>query len=200
MCAQYWYSENLTMTRLTRKTVEELTPEQRDVFDEIVANRPVRPQNGHIGGPFDMWMRTPEMGRLLVNLGGYFRFKSSVDRRYIELTILVTGAFWKAQFEWFAHEPMARKAGVPNDVIQAIQAGEVPDFSDEGDRLSWCIANELHQSHELSEETYAAAISKFGETGVTELIALSGFYTMVSMTLNGFDVALPEGAALPFDK
>ena len=69
------------------------------------------------------------MGRLLVNLGGYFRFKSSVDRRYIELTILVTGAFWKAQFEWFAHEPMARKAGVPDDIIQAIQAGEVPEKS-----------------------------------------------------------------------
>ena len=101
------------MTRLTRKTVAELTPEQRDLFDEIIANRPVRPQNGHIGGPFDMWLRTPEMGRLLVNLAGYFRFKSSVDRRYIELTILVTGAFWKAQFECSPMNPWLEKPGFP---------------------------------------------------------------------------------------
>jgi len=188
------------MARLSRKTLDELTPEQREVFDEIVANRPVKPVDGHIGGPFDMWMRVPEMGRLLVALGGYFRFKTSVDRRYIELVILVTGAFWKAQFEWFAHEPMARRAGVPEDVILAIRRGDTPEFADDLDRISYQMATELHHSHELSDETYEAAVAAFRETGVTELIGLAGFYSLVSMTLNGFDVDLPEGAELPFVK
>ena len=187
------------MSRYQSTAYDDLSEDRQELFKSIASSRSLRADQT-LGGPFDPWLESEEMARRLVGLGDFFRFRTSVDRRYIELVILVTGQFWQAQFEWFAHEPMARKAGVPNDVIHAIQAGEVPDFSDEGDRLSWRIANELHQSHELSEETYVAAVSKFGETGVTELIALAGFYTMVSMTLNGFDVALPEGAALPFVK
>lgn len=188
------------MSRLTRKTYEELTDDQREVFDNIVASRPVKPKDGHIGGPFDIWLRSPELGRRLVGLGGFFRFNTSVDRRYIELVILVTGQSWQAQFEWWAHEPMAREAGVPEDVIQAIKNGDQPQLSDAGDQAAYAMTNELIQTRELSEQSYAAAVAQFGEVGVAELIALSGFYTMVSMTLNGFDVDLPAGAEAPFKK
>ncbi len=188
------------MSRLSRKKLDELDTDQRAFFDEIVASRPVKPVDGHIGGPFDMWMRVPEMGRHLVSLAGYFRFKSIVDRRYIEVTIQVTGDFSTAQIEWNEHEPMARTAGVPHDVIAAIKAGIEPEFSDPGDKAAWQIATELHKTHELSDVTYAAGVEQFGESGLTELIALAGLYTAVSMTLNGFDVDLPEGAELPFQK
>ena len=107
------------MSRLTRKPYEALTSAQQEVFDQIVENRPVKPKDGHIGGPFDIWLRVPEMGRRTVGLGGFYRFRTGVDRRYIELAILVTGAHWQAQFEWYAHEPMAVEAGVPQDVIDA---------------------------------------------------------------------------------
>ena len=100
-----------TMSRLQEKTYAELTPAQQETFDAVVANRPVKPEDGHIGGPFDVWVRSPEMGKRLVDLGSFFRFRTTVDRRYIELAILVTGQFWQAQFEWFAHEPMAREIG-----------------------------------------------------------------------------------------
>jgi 4-carboxymuconolactone decarboxylase len=186
------------MSRLTRKTLEQLSDEERAVYDEIVANRPVKPQDGHIGGPFDIWLRSPEMGKRLVGLGGFFRFRSSVDRRYVELAILVTGAFWKAQFEWFAHEPMAREAGVPEEVIQAIKLGDEPALSDAGDVAAYALASELHHSRTLSQATFDTAREQFGETGVAELIALCGFYGLVSMTLNGFDVELPNGAQEPF--
>ena len=188
------------MARLTRKTLEELTPEQRETYDLIVAERPVKPKDGHIGGPFDIWLRSPEMGRRLVGLGGFFRFRTSVDRRYIELAILVTGAFYKAQFEWFAHEPMARDAGVPEAVIQAIKAGEVPPLTDAGDQAAYRMAHELHTTHELSAATYAQGVDAFGEGGGAEIIGVTGFYSLVSMTLNGFDVDLPKGADAPFEK
>ena len=188
------------MSRLTRKTVAELTREQRETYDKIVAERPVKPKDGHIGGPFDIWLRSPEMGRRLVGLGGFFRFRTSVDRRYIELAILVTGAHYKAQFEWFAHEPMARDAGVPENVIQAIKVGEAPPLDDAGDKAAYAIARELHETHELSDATYAAGVDAFDEVGVAEIIGVSGFYSLVSMTLNGFDVDLPAGADKPFAK
>ena len=188
------------MSRLTRKTFEELTAEQQATFNDIVANRPVKPKDGHIGGPFDVWLRSPEMGKRLVGLGGFFRFRSSVDRRYIELAILVTGQFWQAQFEWYAHEPMALEAGVPADVIAAIKVGETPNLTDPGDIATYALAQELHNTRKLSQATFAAAVAEFGEVGVAELIGLCGFYGLVSMTLNGFDVELPPGAEYPFPR
>ena len=188
------------MSRLERKSYAELTTEQKEAFDKVVADRPVQPTDGHIGGPFDIWIRNPELGQRLVGLGGLFRFRTSVDRRYVELAILVTGQFCQAQFEWWAHEPMAREAGVPEVIIQSIKAGEAPSLSDEGDKAAYALANELHRTHKLSDETFAAAKVQFGETGVAELIGLCGFYGLVSMTLNGFDVGLPEGATAPFSK
>lgn len=186
------------MSRLSRKTYEELDPDQKATFDLVVENRPVKPKNGHIGGPFDIWIRSPEMGRRLVGLGGFFRFRTTVDRRYIELAILTTGQFWRAQFEWYAHEPMAREAGVPEDVIQAIKRGEKPALDDAGDAATYHLATELHNNRQVTDETYKAAVEQFDEVGVAELVALCGFYGLVSMTLNTFEVPLPEGAALPF--
>ncbi|MEQ8693519.1 MAG: carboxymuconolactone decarboxylase family protein [Pseudomonadales bacterium] len=186
------------MSRLERKAYADLSAEQQAAFDKVVAERPVKPTDGHIGGPFDIWLRSPEMGTRLVGLGGFFRFRTSVDRRYIELAILVTGQFWQAQFEWWAHEPMARDAGVPEDVIAAIKIGEQPELTDAGDQAAYDLAHEIHNNRKLSDATFAAAKAQFGETGVAELIGLCGFYGLVSMTLNGFDVELPVGATNPF--
>jgi len=186
------------MGRLKQKTLDELTPEQREAFDKVVSDRPVKPRGGHIGGPFDAWVSSPEMGQRLVGLGGFFRFRTSVDRRYVELAILVTGQFWQAQFEWFAHEPMAREAGVPEPIIAALKVGATPPLTDEGDKAVYALAHEIHHNKALSEATYASAVVQFGEVGVAELLGLCGFYGLVSMTLNGFDVDLPEGAQPPF--
>jgi 4-carboxymuconolactone decarboxylase len=191
---------DIQVSRLDKKTFAELTPEQQATFEEIVAARPVKPKDGHIGGPFDIWLRNPEMGKRLVGLGGFFRFRTSVDRRYIELAILITGAHWQAQFEWYAHEPMAREAGVPEAVIQALKVGDKPDMSDPGDIATYALAMEMHNDHAVSQSTFDAAKSMFGETGVAELVGLCGFYGLVSMTLNTFDVDLPEGAEYPFTK
>ncbi len=186
------------MSRLARKALADLSPEQREVFDEIVKSRPVTPKDGHIGGPFDVWLLNSEMGKRLVGLGGFFRFRTSVERRYIELAILVTGAYWEAQFEWYAHEPMAREAGVPEFAIAAIKVGERPPLTDPGDIAAYDLATELHLTRRLSDTGYKAAVAQFGEQGVAELTGLCGFYSLVSMTLNAFDVDLPAGAEKPF--
>jgi len=188
------------MSRLQPKSYEQLVPEQQVLFDEIVANRPVKPVNDNIGGPFDIWLRSPTLGKHLMDLGTFFRFETSVNRRYIELAILVTGAYWQAQFEWFAHEPMARNAGVPDEVIAAIKVGNMPTFEDAGDRASYTLAQELHQTKQVSQTAFDQAQAQFGEAGVAELIGLCGFYGMVSMYLNGFDIELPQGAEYPFPK
>ena len=116
----------------------------------------------------------------------------------MELAILVTGQLWQAQFEWFAHEPMARDAGLPENVISSIKLGEEPTFDDDGDEAAWRFCTTLHREKKVDDATYLATVARFGEAGVADLIAACGMYTLVSMTLNVFDVELPAGATYPF--
>lgn len=187
------------MSRLSRRQYEELTDEQKKVFDQIAQGRK-GVEDGHIGGPFDAWILNPEMGRRIVGLGGLFRFRTQVDRRQIELAILMTGAHWQAQFEWYAHAPMAREAGLPDEVIDAIKSKAVPRFENELDEAAFQLVSELLEKRKLSEATYKHAVGIFGEQGVAELVNVAGYYTMVCMTLNTFDVSLPEGAEYPFPR
>lgn len=92
---------------------------------------------------------------------------------------------------------MARKAGVSETTISAIKSGVKPEFEDQGEAITYAIAQEIHQAHELSENTYQSACKRFGQQGLSELLGLCGFYTSVSMTLNAFKVPLPAGAQYP---
>jgi 4-carboxymuconolactone decarboxylase len=186
------------MTRLTR-TPADMTDKQVAFFDEMAEGRAGAPNaDGQLGGPFDGWCLNPSVGRRIWNLGGAVRFKSSIDRRYIELAILVTGQLWKAQFEWFAHETMARDAGLPENVIQSIKVGEEPTFDDNGDETAWRLCTMLHRDKRVDDATYAAAVAEHGEAGVADLIHALGYYVLVCMTLNTFQVPLPDGVEPPF--
>ncbi len=185
------------MTRLTPKTLDDLSDEQQELFHRIAEGRS-GVTDAKIGGPFDAWILNPATGLRLNQLGGALRFKPTIDRRYVELAILFTGQLWQAQFEWFAHEPMARDAGLPENVIQSLKVGERPNFDDEGDEAAWTFCSVLHADHKVDDATYARAVELFGESGVEDLINACGLYTLVCMTLNTFEVDLPDGATPPF--
>ena len=185
------------MSRYQSTAYDDLSEDRQELFKSIASSRSLRSEQT-LGGPFDPWLESEEVARRLVGLGDFFRFRTSVDRRYIELVILVTGQFWQAQFEWFAHEPMARKAGVSESTIRAVKAGSKPEFEDQGEAIAYAIADEINQQHELTDATYHRACEQFGQQGLAELLGLSGFYTTVSMTLNAFKIPLPEGFEYPF--
>ena len=148
-------------------------------------------------GPFNAWMRSPELGEHLQKAGAYIRFKTSLPKRLNEFAILITARHWTSQFEWYAHEPIARKAGIAEGVIAAIRAGRRPALSDPDQQAVYDYAAELHETHTVSQQTYARAHERFGTLGVVQLTALLGYYTMVAMTLNTHAIPLPEGAAPP---
>ena len=181
------------MARYREIMLSEMTPAQRRVHDLIVAGR-----RGRFGGPFQLLIRAPEICEHAAKLGENLRWGTSLPDRLSELAIITTARFWRAQFEWFAHAPLAEKAGVPAGAIEAIRRGETPSFAQKDEALVHRICTELFKTQRLSDASFAEAVASLGEAGLIEVIGIIGYYTLIGNTLNVFQVALPEGVSAPF--
>src|SRR5919205_2494977 len=181
------------MARYRDITPADMTPAQRRVHDLIVAGR-----RGRFGGPFQLLIRAPEICEHASKLGEHLRWGTSLPDRLSELAIITTARFWRAQYEWYAHAPLAEQAGVPAAAIEAIRIGGTPVFDASDEKLVYRVCQELFRTQRLSDQSFAEAIAAFGERGVVEIISLIGYYTLIGNTLNVFQVPLPEGEELPF--
>jgi 4-carboxymuconolactone decarboxylase len=184
------------MSRLPEMHRDQLTPAGKAVWDSIVATRGdhVVSADGALIGPFNAMVHAPDAGGPLGSLGAALRFGTSLGRRLTEVAILTVASRWQAEFEWSAHARIAREAGVPDGVIDAIGAGTDPELTADDERIVHATARELVISGHLSPASYAAAHGLLGDTGVVELVALCGYYTTISFLLNAFEVPLPAGA------
>ncbi len=185
------------MTRLSMVGPSELSDDQQELWDGLTASRgsglDITDADGHLMGPFNAWLHVPKIGRRLSSLGAHLRFKTSIDRRLGEVAICTVGAHWHAEFEFFAHAPMALEHGVDPSVIEALRAGEVPAFDRDDEQIVYEVARQLLNDRRVTDATYSSAESMLGEAGMVELVALIGYYCLISMMLNLFEVPLPEG-------
>ena len=180
------------MARLAPLDLERLTPEQKEVADAI-RNGP----RGGMRGPFEAWLRAPGLADTAQKLGAYSRFGTSLPGDINELAILLTGRHWKAQFEFWAHARLALQAGLDPAIIEAIRTGEEPPFTRDMERVVHAVVTEYFETNRLSGATYATAIEVLGERGLVDLIGVVGYYGLVSMTLNIFEVEVPAGEREP---
>lgn len=181
------------MSRTPELDTTALSPEQQRVFDAISSG-----PRGRVQGPLKIWLQSAELADKAQALGAYCRYGTSLPARLSELAILVTGAHWQAGFEWWAHAPIAAKAGVDETAIEAIRRGESPALELADEKAVYAFAHELVTKRRVSDPTYAAAIATLGQKPVVELVGILGYYTLISMTIVAFDVPLPEGATDPF--
>jgi 4-carboxymuconolactone decarboxylase len=172
---------------------EDLTPAQRKVHDAIVAG-----PRGRVVGPLRVWLMSPELAERAQELGAFCRFGTSLPPRLSELAILVTGAFWQAGFEWHAHAPIALAAGIAAEAIEAIRLGRPAKFAREDEQGVYEFSRELWNKRRISDMTYRRLAGLLGDNAIVELVAILGYYGLISMTINTFEVPLPEGADQPF--
>ncbi len=183
----------LTGERMPELPLDKMAPAQRSVAEAIM-NGP----RGRMSGPFNAWLRSPELADRLQKVGEYVRFNTSLPKRLNELAILMTAQAWGAQYEWYAHAPLAAKAGLDPAIITAIGAGRKPDDMKDDEAIVWEFTTQLRRDHSVDDATYGRALEKFGEAGIVDLIAVNGYYDVVSMTLNVAHVKPPADAELPF--
>jgi 4-carboxymuconolactone decarboxylase len=182
------------MPRMKDLTVAELTPAQKQVYDAIAAG----PRGQVHGGPFHVWLREPGFADKAQALGANLRFNKTLPLKVTELAILMVARHWSAQFEWFYHKQVALKAGLDPRIIDAIHARQQPAGMAADEAAAHAFANELLEKKKVSEPTYQAALKALGEAGIAVLTGVIGYYSLVAMTLNAFEIPLPAGETLPF--
>jgi 4-carboxymuconolactone decarboxylase len=149
-------------------------------------------------GPFAVWLHAPEFGHLAQALGGHCRYRTALPPRLSEFAILCTARLWKAQYEWFAHAPMAEKAGVTAKTIQTLRAGREPVSAPKDERAIFAFVRELYKTNRVSDRAYKRVHAFLGDAGMVELVGILGYYALISMTLNVFRMMPPAEAELAF--
>ena len=175
--------------RMPPLAADKLTAAQKKAVEEFKAAR-----SADISGPFVALLRSPEVLSRARAMGDYLRYKSSLPPRLSEFVILMTARQWTQNYEWSAHAPLARQAGLSPDIINAIAEGRRPDRMAEDEDILYTLADELHRNQSVSDPTYARAVGKFGEGGVIDTLGIIGYYTMLSIVMNTTRTPLAPGA------
>jgi 4-carboxymuconolactone decarboxylase len=151
---------------------------------------PIVDDEGHLLGPFNAMLYNPALGDPMQGLGAAIRYRTSLEAATREVAILAVAATLESEFEWFAHERLARAAGVSDETIARIAAGREPDGEE---ALPYRAARELIAAGDLSDERFAEVEERFGTTGCVELVVLIGYYRMLALMLRTFRVSAPSG-------
>ena len=180
--------------RLTQLLYDDLAPDVRPLADEIL-----KVSSAALGGPYNALLRSPEMARRCFELLDYLRFKTTVNKRLNEFAILIQARIANAQYEWWAHERIAKRAGLADSVMRELQQCQRPQAMQPDERLVYDYCTQLTLNHRVSDALWGEAVQAMGEQTVIDLTVLSGTYVMVSMLLNATRVGIPGGEAKPLE-
>ena len=175
------------MSRMPPLDVETLSPEQKQVYDQIAGKRKT------VRGPFPMWLRNPKLAEHANQFGVALRDHSTIGRRIFELCVITVCRAGSVQYAWSSHAPQAELQGIAPEIVAAIRDNRTPNFKQADERVAYEVAKEIMDTSELSQAGYDKAIKQFGEQGTVELISTIGYYAMVGIFLKSFDVPTPTG-------
>ncbi len=179
--------------RFPQLTMDQLSEAQRPLGEQIMKISSVG-----IGGPYNPLMRSPVLGQRLFDLFHYLRWETSVPLRLNEFAILIIGRQWRSQVEWFAHAPLAAKAGLKSEIIAELKEGKRPSGMAEDETVVYDFVTELTTTKKVSDETFARTKKVFNDQQIVDLTAVAGNYVMVAMMLAMAEETVPPGKEEPF--
>jgi 4-carboxymuconolactone decarboxylase len=185
--------ESAKPPRFPQLTMDQLDAAQKSVGEEIVKVSSVG-----LAGPYNPLIRSPVLAQRLLDLFHYLRWETSVPMRLNEFAILIIGRQWRSQVEWYAHAPIAAKAGLSADIIAELKAGKRPSSMADDEALVYDFVTELTATHKVSDGTYMRAKKIFSDQQIVDLTAVSGNYVMVAMLLAMAEQSVPPGKEAPF--
>jgi 4-carboxymuconolactone decarboxylase len=179
--------------RFPQLTMEQLNEAQKPLGEQIMKVSSIG-----LGGPYNPILRSPVFGQKMFDLLYYLRWQTSVPLKLNEFAILITGRQWRSQVEWFAHVPIAIKAGLSPDIIAELKTNKRPSNMPPEESVVYDFVTELATKHEVSDEIFNRAKQLLGEQQVVDLTAVAGTYISVAMILAMAEESVPAGKELPF--
>jgi 4-carboxymuconolactone decarboxylase len=179
--------------RFPQLTMEQLNDTQRPLGEQIMKVSKVG-----LGGPYNAMLRSPVFGQKMFDLLYYLRWQTSVPLKLNEFAILIVGRQWRSQVEWFAHAPLAIKAGLSPDIVAELKTGKRPSNMRAEEAIVYDFVTELTTTHQVSDATFAGARQLLGEQQVVDLTAVAGTYITIAMILAMSEESVPPGEELPF--
>ena len=167
---------------------EKMNDAQKKVAADIAAT-----PRGSVRGPFNVMLRSPGLAGAVQKVGAYLRYKCPLEKRVMEVALLLTARALTQQYEWTAHSESAPKAGVKAETVEAIGEGRRPQDMAPDEALAYDFVTELLTTRGVSDKTYARAVEKFGEHGVVDIVGVVGYYSLIGMQMNVARTAVPEG-------
>jgi 4-carboxymuconolactone decarboxylase len=182
------------MSRVPSLAVQDMTPAQKQVYDAIASG-----PRGGVATPFMAWMPSPELADKAQQFGAHCRFNTILPPRLAELAIMITAAYWRAAIEWNGHQPLALKAGLTQSVIDAVKVGQRPRFEQDDERVVWSFVTELLNQRKVTQNVWEEVQRDLGDRAAVELIHLLGYYSLMGMTANAFELAPYSGPVNPWE-
>jgi len=176
----------------------QLTLDQLDDTQKPLGEQVMKVSSLGIAGPYNSMLRSPVLGQRLFDLFHYLRWETSVPLRLNEFAILIVARQWRSQVEWYAHAPLAAKAGLSADVIAELKTGKRPSNMAADEAAVYDFVSELTTTHKVSDQTYARAKTVFSDQQIVDLTAVAGNYVMVAMLLAMSEATVPAGKEPPF--
>jgi 4-carboxymuconolactone decarboxylase len=191
--------------RFAELRIEQMTDAQRQAAEELLAGsrRADGPAGRHMAtsgqfpGPYSVLLRSPDLARRWRHLAEYLRFETSLPLRLNELAILIQARFWTAQFEWWAHYPLALRAGLSQSIADDLKAGRRPAGMQPDEEAVYDFCVEMVQERRVGDATFAKLAAELSEQQIVDLVVVTGFYATVSMVLNTAEAPIPTGEDAP---
>jgi 4-carboxymuconolactone decarboxylase len=198
LCAAFAIDSMAADPPAGEKRFPQLTPEQLSEQQKPLGEQILKVSSVGLAGPYNPMLRSPVFGQRMFDLLYYLRWNTSVPLRLNEFAILIIGRQWRSQVEWFAHAPIALKAGLSPDIIAELKTGKRPSNMQPDEAIVYDFVTELTTKHAVSDETFKRAKQILGEQQVVDLTAVAGTYVTVAMILAMAEESVPPGKELPF--
>jgi 4-carboxymuconolactone decarboxylase len=179
--------------RFPQLTVEQLGDQQRPLAEEIMKVSSIG-----LGGPYNPILRSPVLGQRMLDTFHYLRWETSVPLRLNEFAILIIARQWRSQVEWFAHAPLAIKAGLSPAIVAELKSNKRPSNMPPEESAVYDFVTELTTRHEVSDATFGQAKALLGEQQIVDLTAVAGTYVTTAMLLAMSETSVPPGQEPPF--
>jgi 4-carboxymuconolactone decarboxylase len=179
--------------RFPQLTMDQLNDQQRPLGEKIMKISSVG-----IAGPYNPMLRSPELAQRMYDLLDYLRWHTSVPTRLNEFAILIQGRLWRSQVEWFAHAPLAIKAGLSPKIVADLKANRRPQEMAPDEETVYDFCMELSTKHEVSDATFVRLRQFLDDKQIVDLTAVSGTYVAVAMILAMAEEGVPPGKEPPF--